>query len=907
MLRSVRRKLASSISNIEEVEDFNFGSWLKTPPSKRIELGNITSRLGKDLNISYDLDSPVTTQIGFNINSVEVIPELHAYFFSKIKSNAVFFMMHTVSSKGIDMDEIEPRPVYSAKNFPFLFTTVPSKNIRIKFNLWKPVEYKSRIDVPEIFDYISEMVPEVFNIELLNFNEFNSETHKIEISEVDLKSLSKVKTKKITAASIKKPKKIMKVKIPSIGSFKSNLFEHKYEDLKQPEIFTTASISFQNISYWSVNLNFLKGSQIKYYDAEDELLIEKQENVKGLNEPQAIKEIVKLILRNIQKVDWDNRKDLHIRLLPYEEAGAKFLVENDFALLQDEFGLDKKREVIAALKFLFGNRFARTALIVSPAGGFGNIKLSSSCNSEIGWLDKLSKYCPELSVKLIEGDNDTRADLWNKSSLIYLVSYETVINDVNLKILENNKLKKIDCIIFDESQLLLSKKEKCESLLQNIKPKIFWAVSSHIHGSLKEELNECLGSDCKIETAKIRKKQTVAKQAPRFIWHEEWIAPDEEQKKEFKASLVDCQKDLRRVLETGNPFRFQANIFTLLHRLKQVSNFAPGNTTSPKTNLLLEQVSTIQENGKKVVILSQYDRLGTKKIEKLFEQNKINCLLLPGGLSAEEMQKSINLFKTKDNLVALITDAKISKLNFREFNVPYVIRFDQWWNPISTWELEDIFSLDDDQEDRNESTSIYNYYLLESIDQRIKELLYSKGLLHKNIYELMQPKVFDELVTIDEWLRIFKMPASEESTDNITPEEVINFINKSTLNFFRSTLSKFFFKIGYTNVDIFDLPNSSSFNIAGEAKRNSRSFYLFARVYLEGNVSKKVVEEIVMESAESENSRVFIITKGKFQKGCEDVIKDNVTILDGLTLSRYLIDLGLINSQTTDPTAELKI
>jgi len=171
----------------------------------------------------------------------------------------------------------------------------------------------------------------------------------------------------------------------------------------------------------------------------------------------------------------------------------------------------------------------------------------------------------------------------------------------------------------------------------------------------------------------------------------------------------------------------------------------------------------------------------------------------------------------------------------------------------------------------------------------------------------MQQKVFDELVTIDEWLRMFKMPASEESRENIKPEEILNFINKSTLNFFRTTLSKFFFKIGYTNVDIFDLPNSSSFNIAGEAKRNNRSFYLFARVYLEGNVSKKIVEEIVMESAESENSRVFIITKGKFQKGCEDVIKHNVTLLDGLTLSKYLIDLGLVNSQTTDPMADLKL
>jgi len=907
MLRSVRRKLASSISNIEEVEDFNFGSWLKSSPSEKIELGSIKSRLGKVLDITYDLDKPGTTQLRFNLSSIEVLPPLQAYFFSKIRSNAVFFMMHTVNSRGIDIAEIEPRPSFSAKNVSFLFPAVPSKEVRVKFILWEPVEYKSKIDIPEIFDYLSEMIPEVFNVELLNFNEFKKETHKIEISEVDLNSLSKVKIKKIPAGDIKKPKKIMKVRIPSIGSIKSNISVLGIEELKKPEIFTTASISFQNISYWSAKVLFPAGNYIKYYDAADELLIEEQEKVKGLSEPKAIKEIVKLILRNVQKVDWDNRKDLHIRLLPYEETGAKFLVENDIALLQDEFGLDKKREVIAALKFLFGNRLIRTALIVCPEGAFGNLELSKSCSTEIGWQDKLNKYCPELSVQLVKGDNDTRADIWNKSSLVYLTSYETTINDFNLKILEEKKLKQIDCIIFDESQILIRKKEKSSAILNTIKPRILWAVSSYIHESLKDELNECLNDDLVIEAAKIRKKQAIAKQAPRFIWHEEWMAPDEEQKKEFKVSLVDCQKDLRRVLETGNPFRFQANIFTLLHRLKQVSNFAPGNTLSPKTNLLLNQVLTIKENGKKVIILSQYDRLGTKKIEKLFEQNKINYLLLPGGLSAEEMQKSVNLFKTKENIVALITDAKISKLDFKDFNVPYVIRFDQWWNPISNWELEDIFSLDDDREEVNESTSIYNYYLLESIDQKIKELLYSKGLLNKNIYELMQQKVFDELVTIDEWLRMFNMPASEESPDNIKPEEVLNIINKSTLNFFRTTLSKFFFKIGYTNVDIFDLPNSSSFNIAGEAKRNSRSFYLFARVYLEGNVSKKVVEEIVMESAESDNSRVFIITKGKFQKGCEYVLKDNVTLLDGLTLSRYLIDLGLVNSQTTDPMADLKL
>jgi hypothetical protein len=907
MLRSVRRKIASSISQVEEVEDFNYDSWLKVPSAEKIELGVITSQLRDTSKVTYDINKPIATQLQFNSEPAEILPELKEYFFSNIKSNAVFFMMHTVSNNGIEIDEIEPKPVYSAKNFPFLIPEAQSKDIRVKFNLWEPVEYKSKIDLPEIFNYLSEMVPEVYNVQLLNFKDFKKETHKVEISDIDLSSLGKIKTKKISTEEIKKPKKILKVKIPSVKRFKTALSEINFKLFEPPEIFTTASIAFQNISYWSAQVKFSGISQCKYYSVDDELLEKDQNNLKGLKDPKSVKEILKLILKNVQKVEWDNRKDLHIKLLPYEEKGAKFLVENDFTLLQDEFGLDKKKEVIAALKFLFGNRAIRSALIVCPRGSVGNVELSENCKIEIGWLDKLTKYCPELPVQLIRGDNDTRAGLWDKSTLLYLVEYETLINDYHLKILEEKKLRQMDCLVFDESQLLVRKMDKSKELLASIKPKMLWATSSLIKDSLKNDLNDILGQNAKIESVKIRKKESIAKQAPRFLWHEEWITPDKDQKTEFKESLVECQKDLRRVLESGNPFRFQANIFTLLHRLKQVSNFAPGNSTSPKTNLLLEQVLTIKENEKKVLILSQYDRLGTKKIEKLFEQNKINYLLMPGGLSIDEIRKSISLFKTKPNIVALLTDAKISKLNFKEIDIPYLIRFDQWWNPISTWELEDIFISEELESENNNTTSIYNYYLLESIDQRIKELLYSKELLNKNLYELMQPKFFDELVAIDEWLRMFKMPASEEAQEIINPEKVLKLLNKSTLSFFRTTLSKLFFKIGYTNVDIFDLPNSSSFNIAGEGIRNKRAFNLFARVYLEGDVTKKAVKEIVMESADSENSRVFIITKGEFQNGCEQLIKDNVTLLDGLTLSKYLIDLGLITSQTTDPMADLRV
>jgi hypothetical protein len=273
-------------------------------------------------------------------------------------------------------------------------------------------------------------------------------------------------------------------------------------------------------------------------------------------------------------------------------------------------------------------------------------------------------------------------------------------------------------------------------------------------------------------------------------------------------------------------------------------------------------------------------------------------------MAIDEVKKSISLFKSKKEIVAFITDAKIPKLDFGNFNVPYIIRFDQWWNPTANWELEDMFSTEVDNSENAGSINVYNYYLMGSIDEGVRELLHQKDILRKNLFELMPLKVFDELISIDEWLRLFQMPSGEDSI-NVTPEQVIKILNTSTLNFFRTTLSKLFFLLGYSNVDIIDLPNSSSFNVVGEAVRNNRKFFLNARVFIEGKVSKKMIEEIIFETSSSGKDKIFIISKGEFPEGSDKLLRENVTLLNGNTLAKLLILLDIINAQTTDPAQKL--
>ena len=70
-----------------------------------------------------------------------------------------------------------------------------------------------------------------------------------------------------------------------------------------------------------------------------------------------------------------------------------------------------------------------------------------------------------------------------------------------------------------------------------------------------------------------------------------------------------------------------------------------------------------------------------------------------------------------------------------------------------------------------------------------------------------------------------------------------------------------------------------------------------ARVISEGKLAKNTLEEILAETSTSNNDKVFIITKGKIPDVSENILRENVTLLDGLSLSNYLLRLGIVVPQ----------
>lgn len=899
MIRKVRSKVASSISKIEEADDFCFSNWLKKPSVDHQPVESILSRLENTPDIILDFNVPENLIGEFGFIEPDVTDELKNCSFPRVRSNVIFFMIPNAIENGIDFPDVELRSSgFSARTLEFLINAPAQKKIKVQFDHSRPIEYNCTLDVPSIFNYLENMVPEIYNIDLLEFEDLITSAKRIKVNNFKLESFPKVKIGKSVLPGLPKLKKIYKVKIPSIGDYKINQQKISISSFIQPSISDSYNIQLSKVKNWFAKFQLPRTDDFLLYSLrEEKLSVGDAEKSKRLKVNENLKEQLKLILSSVKKVDWQKISFLQIKLRKYEEAAAKFLVENDYALLQDELGIDTQKEVVAALKIMFGHRLIKSALIISSDYQLGNPVYGKRLNIEMGWSDKLSKYCPELSCAILEGKTDERVGNWNKFNSINIVDIDTAINDFSFRILNEEKLNKFDCIILDDAHLLMSGEEKGKDFVSSLKPKILWATSSILDKNLNKELNSWLNPSITIEKFQIRSKESISEDSPKFILNEVWFEADEDQLSEFKVTMVDCKKELRRVLESGNPLRFTANIFTQLHRLNQVGNFAPGKSKSPKTEYLLEQIKTLRENGKKALIISQYDRLGTKKIAELFTKNGIEHILVPGSSSAQELNKAISLFESQKGMVAFISDTKPSKLKFSDLNIPYVIKFDQWWNPLNNWELEDMFTSRGEGSVFKESVNIYNYYSLGTVDQRVRELLLKNDLLNKNVFELMHSKLYEELITVDEWLKIFDVPTSGEDNEQLSLEAVQENIKKITHDNFRTMLTKFFSGLGYNNLEVIDMPNSNSFNIVGNARRNNNIFRLVARVISEGKLSKQTLEEFLAETSSSSNDKVFMITKGKLPTVSESILRENVTLVDGSLLSRYLLRLGIVVTQ----------
>ena len=122
---------------------------------------------------------------------------------------------------------------------------------------------------------------------------------------------------------------------------------------------------------------------------------------------------------------------------PYEFqiAGVNWLVEHKQGLLADEMGLGKTIQAIIAMRVLFRRGELQRALVVCPAS-MTNV-----------WEREVKSWAPELRPLRVQGDTWRREAMWESHAETYIVSYETLRNDI-----EHIPPDRFDLYVLDEAQ-----------------------------------------------------------------------------------------------------------------------------------------------------------------------------------------------------------------------------------------------------------------------------------------------------------------------------------------------------------------------------------------------------------------------------------------------------------------------
>ncbi len=921
MYKSIRKKLAESISIVDSPEHYDWNKWLREPSSQEYYLERVSSAI---LDTKYIvLESPVPTTRGFSFDlpKIKISKAFKQLYIHKQKTNKVFFSFPKTNLNAIKeiltLSEITFSLSVSDSGSGSVFRLKDGKSKSVsemtsevftrKFNLAAPGVFNLPLLLPleeifsmdtginkkvEVYDLLSNLKTEVINVELLNSENFVDPIKYSEGKEIKFQPLTKsASVKKVAVVqlekllhSIKDQKKLIKnVVFTQLSS--SNI--SAVSEIILPSVVKNKLkiMSVKNVKIPSAKLKQLIKIDNKAFPEQDHFLFRsKQDEIIG--EPQdALLGDLEVILQPIISFGKEEKEKIYPFLYDYQMPAADFLSENKIVLLNDELGTGKTLEAAGALKILFRKKDISNVIIVcsKEEAGWEKRNPELSNDSMAGWYDHLKEYTPGISLQIIANGSEVE---WKKPSAIKITNYEIFSEALEKKLISMDDLNRRGCLIIDEV-------EDFPEIKLDVLPKYLWMLSGLPADELKDKISTITGSEEQLVSFG-RTKEDLLKSLPFKMKQDYWLEMEPGQKTEYSKALNSGREKIYDLVQAGNPFLVQSNVFTLVHQLTQIGNFYGKTESSPKSELLLHHVKTIKKSGKKVLVFSQYDRQGTQKLQKLFAKNGIKYVLYQTGISLKEMEDAIKRFEKDKSVTVFLAGMKATSAKLNLTNVPYLIHFDQWWSPVTTWQAEDRINSSLD-ETSNERMNVYNYFIRNSIEEKIRLKLIEKGLNNKKLFDLLNSDLVYSLISNEDWLELLELIEPKDEKSNKTMKDMhLQYVVNLTTDDFAHKIKALFGRIGYKNISLKTSFNPDEARLFGMATKNSYELKAAVQCLNMKFVPKKIVKDFVDPLVKG-TDRIFIFSTGEFDESLTKNIDDErLVLIDKHQVSNYLYLFNLI-------------
>jgi SNF2 family DNA or RNA helicase len=528
------------------------------------------------------------------------------------------------------------------------------------------------------------------------------------------------------------------------------------------------------------------------------------------------------------------------------------------------------------------------------------------------------EWAPELSVTVVHGPSAMRRIDWTTPAHVYLTTYDTLRSDIHKGNVPKGMRRQFDLVVADEVQYAKNASSKRSQALRRLAPEWRWGLSGTpmenspedivsifrflkpgliAEGDTSDTIRERLASHFLR-----RRKRDVLPDLPPKIRQEIWLELGPAQRRAYEALESQIRSDFIARQRHGQGIS-RIHIFTAIQKLKQICNFAPGKTTSPKTDALKDIVEEIAASQSKVIVFSQYVEEGIAKLEALAEP--FGVAGVAGGQSKAVRDAEIDRFRSDPETHVLLATIKSGGVGLTLTEASYVVHFDHWWNPALKWQAEDRVHRPGQQA---ASINIYEFWMNDTIDERISEILERKQALFEAIVDSLSVDELERSISDDEWLSILGVDTGDQSVETrnrsratdgpMGLEEVLEKLQALDPFDFERLVGELFKHLGYPYTRV--TSKSSDGGIDVLAWRNTQDgperVAIQCKRYKD-KVGVKVARELAgVVSSDPAIQKGILVTTGGLTPDCQRfcACTPELEVIQGLQLARHLRNFGIL-------------